>query len=112
VADVLVAGTSDGRLGFIDVKSARLLHVRPPPPLLALPSTCFTLARQVYFAHASRVTRLFIPDGCDAAGGGKCGSSQNSSFSVNTVVAADSVAGGTWVGALEYSDPALLALGP
>jgi hypothetical protein len=29
MADLLVAGSSDGRLGFIDVKSARLLHVRP-----------------------------------------------------------------------------------
>jgi hypothetical protein len=41
--DVLVAGTSDGRLGFIDVQGARLLQARPahasPPCLLSLDLT-------------------------------------------------------------------------
>ncbi len=92
------------------MKGARLLQVH----LAHVPSTTFvSLARQVHFAHASRITRLFVPDGGDVAGTVKGGSSsQNSSFSVNPVVAADSLGGGTWVAALEYGDPALLALGP
>ena len=28
MGDLLVAGTSDGRLGFIDVKNSRVVHVR------------------------------------------------------------------------------------
>ena len=43
--DVLVAGTSDGRLGFIDVQGARLLQARPahpsPPCLLSLYFTLY-----------------------------------------------------------------------
>ena len=52
-----------------------------------------------------------MPDGSDLAGGAAACLPQSSSFSAHTVIAADSQGGGTWVGALEYSDPALLALG-
>jgi hypothetical protein len=89
---VLVAGASDGRLGFVDVCGARLLHVD--------------------YSLASCIARLLVPDGSDLL---SCrsgvGSPQSNCFSIHTVVAADTVGGGTWVGALEYSDPALLALG-
>jgi hypothetical protein len=78
---------------------------------LCMFTAAVTHSMQLERALALRVTRLFVPDGCDSGGLGVGGSPQSSSFSIHTVVAADSAGGGTWVGAFEYSEPALLAIG-
>lgn len=70
-----------------------------------------TLSRQVDHVLASCVTRIFVPDGSDAGKEGGGVSSPSSCFSIHSVVAADTVGCGTWVGALERSDSALLSLG-
>lgn len=69
------------------------------------------LSRQVDHVLASCVTRIFVPDGSDAGKEGGGVSSPSSCFSIHSVVAADTVGCGTWVGALERSDSALLSLG-
>jgi hypothetical protein len=111
MSGVLVAGTSDGTLGFIDVKTAQLLQVKFTSTFACLQLLLSPTLLQVERALALRVTRLFVPDGCDSGGLGSGTSPQSSCFSIHTVVAADSAGGGTWVGALDYSDPTLLALG-
>ncbi len=78
---------------------------------LCIFTAAVTHSMQLERALALRVTRLFVPDGCDSGGLGVGGSPQSSSFSIHSVVAADSAGGGTWVGAFEYSEPALLAIG-
>jgi hypothetical protein len=70
-----------------------------------------TVLFQIEHSLASCVTRLFVPEGSDAGKGGGGVSSPSCVFSIHTVIAADTAGGGTWVGALEYSDPALLSLG-
>ncbi len=76
-----------------------------------LPLFLLTASSQVEHTLTSCVTRLFVPDGSDAGKGSGGGLSPSCFFSIHTVIAADTVGGGTWVGALEYSDPALLSLG-